>query len=141
MIALKNWFNPVLPHLFFFFTSFLIQPSCPSPLFLSPISASYSPLFPSHSPHSSVSGWEVQWGCGIPEGQWGFASHQSTVCVQSGVFLSARQISRQWRLTAWHLLKVQNISQIAVSKNSQCLERDFVRCDGVSVSLLSHFYI
>lgn len=25
----------------------------------------------SPSPHSSLSGWKVQWGCGIPEGQWG----------------------------------------------------------------------
>lgn len=25
----------------------------------------------SPSSHSSLSGWKVQWGCGIPEGQWG----------------------------------------------------------------------
>lgn len=43
------------------------------------------PPFPPSS-HSSVSGWKVQWGCGIPEGQWGreegVASNQSSLYVQ-----------------------------------------------------------
>lgn len=117
IIAFKNLSYSVVPHLF---TSFLIWPPRPSPLFISPISASYSPLFPSLSPHSSVSGWKVQWGCGIPEGQWGFASYQSTVCVQIRVFLLASQISQQWRVTAWWCLfrvrKVQNMSWIVIFK-------------------------
>lgn len=44
IVAFKNLLYSVVPHLF---TSFLIRPPRPSPLFISPISASCSPLFPS----------------------------------------------------------------------------------------------
>ena len=62
----------VFPHLF---ELFLHSP----PLVL-------SPLFPSLSLHSLVSGWKVQWGCGIPEGQgeggrWGLPLTRACVCV------------------------------------------------------------
>lgn len=51
-------------HLFYVFLHLVPHPSH---LFIYPISAFYSP--PSLFLHSSVSGWKVQWGCGIPEGQ------------------------------------------------------------------------
>lgn len=142
MIALKNWFNPVFPHLFFVFFPHSALMSLPS-LFIPHLCLLQPPLslplstFLGEWVESSMGMWDPRRAVG------GFASYQSSVCVQSGVFLSAGQISQQWRLTAWHLLKVQkvNVSQIALSKNSQRLGRDFVRCDRLSVSLLSHFYI
>lgn len=64
----------------------------------SPISASYSPLspplLPSLSPHSLVSGWKVQWGCGIPEGQGVCLLPHSAVCVQiRGLLIGQSKLS------------------------------------------------
>lgn len=76
-------------------SSLYFFPPCPSPLFIPtpPISASYSPLFPSLSPHSLVSGWKVQWGCGIPEGQGVCLLPEHSMCADQGLLISQSKLS------------------------------------------------
>lgn len=86
---------------FLFFFSFV----SPFPFISPPISASYSPRFPSLSLHSLVSGWKVQWGCGIPEGQGGGLplTRAQYVCKAGA---SYRPICQQWLVTACRLCRV-----------------------------------
>lgn len=71
--------------LFFFFSFFFTLPLCAS-LHLG-LSRPPPTRFPSLSLHSLVSGWKVQWGCGIPEGQRGRGGGPPTracVCKPGG---------------------------------------------------------
>lgn len=85
----------------FFFNFFSHLAPTSLPLSLYPPSLPLTAPLPSPSPHSLVSGWEVHGGCGISEGQWGFASYQSTVCVEIRVFFSACVIAQQRMPNSW----------------------------------------
>ena len=117
--AFQNVLCSVFPHLF---DLFLHSP----PLVL-------SPLFPSLSLHSLVSGWKVQWGCGIPEGQgeggrWRLPLTRARACVcvcvcvcvcaKWGLLISHSDLSA---VAGGHIQKILNI------KGALCrfLERGF----------------
>lgn len=106
------------PHLFI---SFLIQFPRPSPPFISPIFASYTPpLLPPTSPPSLRIPWWVggkfNGDMGSQKGR-GFASYQNTVCVQTRGFLSAHLIS----LLAWLQLNSKPLLLYSVSSGGDCL--------------------
>lgn len=74
-------------------SSFLLLSLFGSPVPPLPISASRSPLLPSLSPHSLVSGWKVQWGCGIPEGQGVCLSPEHSMWANQGILISQSNLS------------------------------------------------
>lgn len=70
-----------------------------SPPLLSPPFGFPPPTCP--SPHSSLSGWKVQWGCGIPEGQWGGEGGGGLprfVCKQGSSYQPVIPVSEKWKI-------------------------------------------